>query len=298
VKQALAARAGAPDAVASSTLVRAEPAGALPLELREGLDAVFIVLHGPYGEDGTIQGLLELADLPYVGAGVLASAVSMDKATMKAVFQAHGLPVVEHLVVSRAEWRRDPASVRGRVAGAVGFPCFVKPSNLGSSVGISKVREAADLPAALDEAARHDRKIIVERSVRARELEVSVLGNDDPVASEPGEITYDAEWYDYATKYTEGRARVTVPAPVAPEIAARLRELAVAAFRAVDCAGMARVDFFLEGDRPLVNEINTIPGFTSTSAYARLWEASGLDYDTLIERLLHLALDRAREKRA
>ena len=297
VKKALADRADVRDAIAPSALIRTEPAGVMPRELREGLDVVFIMLHGPYGEDGTIQGLLELADVPYVGAGVLASAVSMDKVTMKAVFRAHGLPVVDHVVVSCAEWRRDPASVRRRVADGVGFPCFVKPSNLGSSVGISKVAEAGALPAALDEAARHDRKIIVERAVHARELEVSVLGNEDPVASQPGEITYDAEWYDYATKYTEGQARVTVPAPVAPEIAARLRELAVAAFRAVDCAGMARVDFFLVGDRPLVNEINTIPGFTSTSAYARLWEASGLDYDALIERLLQLALDRARTKR-
>jgi len=298
VKKALADRADAQDVGSSAALARTEPAGGLPRELREGLDVVVVMLHGPYGEDGTIQGLLELADLPYVGAGVLASAVSMDKATMKAVFRAHGLPGVEYLVVTRAEWRRDPAGARRRVADAIGFPCFVKPSNLGSSVGISKVREAAALPAALDEAARHDRKILVERAVRGRELEVSVLGNDDPVASQPGEITYDAEWYDYATKYTEGQARVTVPAPVAPQIAARLQELAVSAFRAVDCAGMARVDFFLEGDRVLVNELNTIPGFTSTSAYARLWEASGLDYDALIERLLQLALERAREKRA
>jgi D-alanine-D-alanine ligase len=270
----------------------------MPRELREGLDVVVVMLHGPYGEDGTIQGLLETADVPYVGAGVLASAVSMDKITMKAVFRAHGLPVVDHVEVSRAEWRRDPASVRRRVADGVGFPCFVKPSNLGSSVGISKVSEAGALPAALDEAARHDRKIIVERAVRAREIEVSVLGNDEPIASQPGEISYSADWYDYATKYTEGQARVIVPAAVAPEVAARLRELAVAAFRAVDCAGMARVDFFLDGDRPLVNEINTIPGFTSTSAYARLWEASGLDYDALIERLLQLALERASDKRA
>jgi D-alanine-D-alanine ligase len=296
VKKALADRADLHDATASAILVRTEPAGGLPRELQEGLDAVVIMLHGPYGEDGTIQGLLELADVPYVGAGVLASAVSMDKVTMKAVFQAHGLPMVEYLVVTRAEWRHDPVAIRRRVADAIGFPCFVKPSNLGSSVGISKVREATALPTALDEASRHDRKILVERAVRGRELEVSVLGNDDPIASQPGEITYDAEWYDYATKYTEGQARVTVPAPVAQEIAARLRELAVAAFRAVDCAGMARVDFFLEGDRPLVNEINTIPGFTSTSAYARLWEASGLDYDALVERLLQLALERAQEK--
>ena len=299
VKKSLADRAEARESAAPVTAVtRTEPAGVMPRELREGLDVVVVMLHGPHGEDGTIQGLLETTDVPYVGAGVLASAVSMDKLTMKAVFRAHGLPIVDHVAVSRAEWRRDPDGVRRRVGDGVGFPCFVKPSNLGSSVGISKVPTPAALPAALDEAARYDRKIIVERAVRAREIEVSVLGNDEPVASQPGEITYSADWYDYATKYTEGQAHVTVPAPIPPEVAARVRELAVAAFRAVDCAGMARVDFFLDGDRPLVNEINTIPGFTSTSAYARLWEASGLDYDALIERLLHLALERASEKRA
>jgi D-alanine-D-alanine ligase len=299
VKKSLADRAEARDAAsASAAVMRTEPAGVMPRELREGLDVVVVMLHGPHGEDGTIQGLLETADVPYVGAGVLASAVSMDKISMKAIFRAHGLPVVDYLAVSRAEWRRDPAGVRRRVSDGVGFPCFVKPSNLGSSVGISKVATPAALPAALDEAARYDRKIIVERAVRAREIEVSVLGNDDPVASQPGEITYSADWYDYATKYTEGQAAITVPAAIPGEVAARVRELAVAAFRAVDCAGMARVDFFLEGDRPLVNEINTIPGFTSTSAYARLWEASGLDYDALIERLLQLALERASDKRA
>ncbi len=299
VKKALADRAEARETAAEAGVVlRSEPAGVMPRELREGLDVVVVMLHGPHGEDGTIQGLLETADVPYVGAGVLASAVSMDKITMKAVFRAHGLPIVDHVAVSRAEWLRDPAGVRRRIGDGVGFPCFVKPSNLGSSVGISKVATASALPAALDEAARHDRKIIVERAVRAREIEVSVLGNDDPVASQPGEISYAAAWYDYATKYTEGQAQITVPAPIPAEVAARVRELAVAAFRAVDCAGMARVDFFLEGDRPLVNEINTIPGFTSTSAYARLWEASGLDYDALIERLLQLALERAHDKRA
>jgi D-alanine-D-alanine ligase len=295
VKKALAERAETQGA-ASSALVRREPAGGLPPELRDGLDAVVIMLHGPYGEDGTVQGLLEMADLPYVGAGVLASAVGMDKATMKAVFAAHDLPIVEHLVVLRAEWREAPARVRRRVADVIGFPCFVKPSNLGSSVGISKVADPGHLSGALDEATRHDRKVMVERAVRGREVEVSVLGNDQPVASLPGEIRYDGEWYDYATKYAEGQARLVVPAPLAPELTARLRELAVAAFRAIDCAGMARVDFFVEGERVLVNEINTIPGFTATSAYARLWEASGLPYDALVERLLDLALERHREK--
>ena len=296
VKKALADRAeGAAQTGAQPALVRSEPAGGLPDELRHGLDVVVIMLHGPYGEDGTIQGLLELADLPYVGAGVLASAVGMDKATMKTLFEAHGLPVVEHLVVSRREWRARPDGVRLRVAETVGFPCFVKPSNLGSSVGISKVRRAGELDAALDEAARHDRKLLVERAVVGREIEVSVLGNDEPIASLPGEILYESEWYDYATKYVEGQARVVCPAPLPGALTEQIRGLALAAFRAIDCAGMARVDFFLEGDRVLVNEINTIPGFTSTSGYARMWEASGLAYPDLIQRLLDLALERRGE---
>jgi len=289
VKKALANRAEAVESASGESLARTEPAGSLPPELRQGLDVVVIMLHGPYGEDGTIQGLFELADVPYVGAGVLASAVGMDKVTMKAVFQAHGLPIVEHVVVTRHEWRSAPDRVAARVAETVGFPCFVKPSNLGSSVGISKVSEAGALAAAVDLAARHDRKILVERAVRGREIEVSVLGNDEPIASFPGEISYDADWYDYSTKYLEGQARVTVPAPVSPETARRIRELAIAAFRAVDCSGMARVDFFLEGDRVLVNEINTIPGFTRTSAYPRLWDASGLPYPRLLDRLIELS---------
>ena len=296
VKKALADRVEAAEAAAQTSLARTEPAGSLPAEMRQGLDVVVIMLHGPYGEDGTIQGLLELADLPYVGAGVLASAVGMDKPTMKAVFQAHGLPTVEHTVVMRREWREAPAAVARRIAETLGFPCFVKPSNLGSSVGISKVAGPGELPAALDLAARHDRKIMVERAVRGREVEVSVLGNDDPVASVPGEIVYAGEWYDYATKYAEGQARLVVPAPLSRETTERVRALAVAAFRAIDCAGMARVDFFLESDRVLVNEINTIPGFTATSGYARMWEGSGLSYVALVERLLQLALERHRDK--
>jgi D-alanine-D-alanine ligase len=297
VKKALADRAeGAGDTVQTS-LVRSEPAGSVPSELRQGLDVVFIALHGPYGEDGTIQGLLETADLPYVGAGVLASAVGMDKVTMKTVFRAHGLPIVEHVVVSRRDWRERPDAIAREIATAIGFPCFVKPSNLGSSVGITKVKSAAGLGAALDEAARHDRKLVVERAVRAREVEVSVLGNEAPEASLPGEIVYEGEWYDYATKYAEGQARLVCPAPLTPELTARFRELAVAAFRAIDCAGMARVDFFLEdGGRILVNEINTIPGFTSTSGYARMWEATGLAYPDLVQRLVDLALERHRDK--
>jgi D-alanine-D-alanine ligase len=296
VKKALANRAEASAVTSDSALVRAEPGGGLPPGLRQSLDVVVVMLHGPYGEDGTIQGLLELSDLPYVGAGVMASAVAMDKAVMKDVFRAHRLPIVEHRVVLRSEWRADPARVTASLAEAIGFPCFVKPSNLGSSVGISKVRAVAELALAMDEAARHDRKLVIERAVTAREVEVSVLGNDDPRASLPGEIVYDADWYDYETKYAEGRATVRIPAPLSPELTREVQELAVAAFRAIDCAGMARVDFFLEGDRVLVNEINTIPGFTATSAYARLWEASGLGYQELIARLVALALERHRDR--
>ena len=296
VKKALADRAEAVESAAVEGLARSEPAGSLPPELRQGLDVVVIMLHGPYGEDGTIQGLFELADVPYVGAGVLASAVGMDKAVMKAVFQAHGLPIVEHLVVTRHEWRQAPERVSARVAETIRFPCFVKPVNLGSSVGISKVPAAGALATALELAARYDRKIIIERAVRAREIEVSVLGNDEPIASLPGEISYQGEWYDYSTKYQEGQSRLTVPAPVSPEITARIRALAIAAFRAIDCSGMARVDFFLEGDRVLVNEINTIPGFTATSAYAKMWAASGLGYTALVDRLIELALERHQGK--
>jgi D-alanine-D-alanine ligase len=295
VKKALAGRAEGPGS-AQAPLARVEPPGGLPRELRSAIDVVVVMLHGPYGEDGTIQGLLELADVPYTGAGVLASAVGMDKATMKAVFRAHGLPLVEHVVMARHEWRTRPDEVRRRVADTVGFPCFVKPSNLGSSVGISKVREPDGLGAALDEAARHDRKLLVERAVQAREIEVSVLGNDAPEASVPGEIVYAGEWYDYRTKYGEGQARLVVPAPISPALTAEIRALAIAAFRAIDAAGMARVDFFLEGERLLVNEINTIPGFTATSGYARMWEASGLDYVSLVNRLLELGLERHRDK--
>src|SRR5437773_4590042 len=224
VKKALAVRAEAADSASSQSLTRTEPAGGLPAELRQGLDVVVIMLHGPYGEDGTIQGLFELADVPYVGASVLASAVGMDKVTMKAVFRAHGLPMVEHEVVMRHEWRADRAGVTRRVAERIGVPCFVKPSNLGSSVGISKVRKVDDLPAAIDEAARYDRKILIERAAVGREVEVSILGNNEPVASLPAEIRYGAEWYDYATKYAEGQAQLVIPAPIGPELTRRGQE--------------------------------------------------------------------------
>ena len=291
VKQELVARAEKVDPGATG-LVSVEPSESFPAGLRRELDVVMIMLHGPYGEDGTVQGLLELAGIPYVGAGVLASAAGMDKAVMKALFGAAGLPVVEHLVVLAREWEREPGAVAAQVAERIGYPCFVKPSNLGSSVGISKVKSPDALPAAMAEAARHGRKLLVERAAQGREIEVSVLGNEDPQASLPGEILYDKEWYDYEAKYGEGHTTLKVPAPVSPEQTRQFQQLAVTAFRAIDCRGMARVDFFLEGDRILVNEINTIPGFTATSAYPQLWEASGLPYPDLIARLIELALER------
>jgi D-alanine-D-alanine ligase len=270
-----------------------ETSEGLPAGLRDRLDVVLVLLHGPQGEDGTVQGLLQLAGVPYTGAGVLASAVGMDKVAMKDLFRAHGLPMVEYAVVRRHDWEREPTDIARGIGTEIGFPCFVKPANLGSSVGISKVKGPEDLPAAIDLAARHDRRILVERAVQGREVEVAVLGNDEPRVSVPGEVCYAGEWYDYDTKYGAGQTTFKVPAPLPPEVTEEVRALALRAFQAVDCAGMARVDFFVEGDRRvLVNEINTIPGFTSTSAYPRLWEASGIPYPELISRLIGLALER------
>jgi D-alanine-D-alanine ligase len=294
--RAAAGEAPIPDSARESerttALARMESSEGLPAGLRESLDVVLVLLHGPQGEDGTVQGLFELAGVPYTGAGVLASAIGMDKAAMKDVFRAHGLPIVEHVLVSRHEWRRDPGGVESEVASRLGFPCFVKPANLGSSVGVSRVKAADELAAAIELAARHDRRILVERAVQGREVEVAVLGNDGPIASVPGEVCYAGEWYDYETKYGAGQTTFRVPAGLAPETTDLVRALAVKAFRAIDGAGMARVDFFVEHDgRVLVNEINTIPGFTASSAYPRLWEASGIPYPELISRLIALALE-------
>ena len=298
VRLALPTAAAPAEASASRAVARVPTAGGLPAGVAARLDVVFPVVHGPYGEDGTLQGLLELADVAYVGANVLASAVGMDKDTMKAVFRAHGLPVVPYLVVREHEWAEEREHVAERVARELGYPCFVKPSNLGSSVGISKVRHAAELADAVAFALGHDRKILVERAVVAREIEVSVLGNDHPDASVPGEIRPGKEWYDYEAKYTEGIAEVVIPAPLSEALVREFQRLAVAAFRAVDAAGLARVDFFLDSDsRIWVNEINTIPGFTRFSAYPRLWEASGLPYSKLVDRLIELALERHAGKR-
>src|SRR5262245_17033348 len=220
-------------------LARVESTEGLPPGLRDQLDVMLIMLHGPKGEDGTVQGLLELAGIPYTGAGVLASAVGMDKGAMKDMFRAHGLPVVDYAVIRRHDWTRDPQAVAHAIAAEIGFPCFVKPANLGSSVGVSKVKAADDLPAALNLAASHDRRIVVERAVQGREVEVAVLGNDTPAASVPGEVCYAGEWYDYETKYGAGQTSLKIPAPLPATTTERLRALAIRAFQAIDCAGMA-----------------------------------------------------------
>ena len=263
------------------------------------LDVVFPMLHGPYGEDGTVQGLLELANVPYVGAGVLASAVGMDKATMKLVFAARGLPIVDYDVVLKRDWKRDPRAVMHAVVAHLGFPVFVKPANLGSSVGISKAKHATELRAAIDLAAEFDRKVVVEAAVpQAREIECSVLGNDDPQASVPGEVIPSREFYDYEAKYIDDGSKLIIPAEIPAAQAEAVRTLAIAAFKAVDGAGMARVDFLLAGDTGLLylNELNTIPGFTTISMYAKMWSASGLEYPALLDRLIALAIERHAEK--
>jgi len=264
-----------------------------------GLDAIFPVLHGPHGEDGTVQGLLELANVPYVGCGVLASAVGMDKALMKRVFGAAGLPQCAYVVVSRQRVLAEPAVVAEELADALGLPVFVKPANLGSSVGISKARTVETLVDALELAAEYDRKVVVEAAVpHAREIEVAVLGNDEPRASVPGEIVPSREFYDYEAKYLDSGSRLAIPADVPADLGARLQTLALDAFRAIDGAGLSRVDFLVDGEsgEVFVNEINTMPGFTTISMYSKLWAASGLAYPDLVDRLLQLALERHAEK--
>lgn len=259
-----------------------------------GLDVVFPVLHGPFGEDGTVQGLLELGAVPYVGSGVLASAAGMDKAAMKALFAAHGLPQAAYQVLTHFEWQRDPAAASARLL-ALGLPLFVKPANLGSSVGISKVKTADGLAAALETAFEFDRKAVVEAAVPdPREIECAVLGNDEPEASVPGEVIPSREFYDYEAKYLDHGSRTIIPADLDAATVARVQQLALAAFRAIDAAGMSRVDFLLSRTTGLLalNEINTIPGFTTISMFSKLWEASGVAYGTLIDRLIALALER------
>jgi D-alanine-D-alanine ligase len=260
------------------------------------LDVIFPVLHGPMGEDGTVQGLLELAGVPYVGCGVLASAVGMDKAMMKATFAAAGLPLLPWLLVRRVDWEHDRERTIAQIEARLSYPLFVKPANLGSSVGITKATDRPSLERGLQEAARYDRRIVVEQGIDAREIEVSVLGNDEPVASVPGEVVPSGKWYDYAAKYLDGESRILIPAPVAPALSEQVREIGVRAFKAIDGAGLARVDFLLDRQTAelYLNEANTMPGFTSISMYAKMWEASGLSYAALLDRLIELALERHR----
>lgn len=260
------------------------------------VDIVFPVLHGPMGEDGTVQGLIELAGLPYVGCGVAASAVGMDKALMKAAFAAAGLPLLPWLLVRRRELTHDPEAVYQRIEASLRYPVFVKPANMGSSVGVNKANDRLGLQAALSEAAGYDRRIVVEQGISAREIEISVLGNDEPHASVPGEVVPSREWYDYAAKYLDGTSQILIPAPIDAALAARVAELAVAAFRAIDGAGLARVDFLLDkiSGELWLNEVNTMPGFTPISMYAKMWAASGLAYAALLDQLIALAVERGR----
>lgn len=268
-----------------------------PLE-RFGVDVVFPVLHGPYGEDGTIQGLLELADIPYVGAGVLASAVGMDKEKMKTLFRAHGLPTADFAVIREHDWKSDRDRLLDEAAWRLGFPCFTKPANLGSSVGISKCTDLGSLEAGIEEALRHERKVLVEAGVPGRELECGVLGNEYPQASVVGEIVPGRDFYDYAAKYLDSSSRAIIPADIPEPVADLVRSYAVRAFQAIDAEGMARVDFFYdEGGRGVVvNEINTIPGFTEISMFPKMWQAAGVSYPDLIDRLIALALERHAKK--
>ena len=267
------------------------------------VDVIFPVLHGTFGEDGTIQGLLELADIPYVGAGVLGSAAGMDKDIMKSLFRAAGLPIVKHVTILRSEWESEPKKAEKRVEKALKYPVFVKPANLGSSVGISKARSSKELGPAIYEAAKFDRKIVIEQGVggkkhKAREIECSVLGNDQPEASVPGEIVPGKEFYDYTAKYLDEGSELIIPAKLTKSETRKVQQLAIGAFQAVDCSGLARVDFLMEPKtrKLFVNEINTMPGFTAISMYPKLWAASGLKYPDLIERLIQLGLERHDEK--
>jgi D-alanine-D-alanine ligase len=268
------------------------------------VDVIFPVLHGTFGEDGTIQGLLELADIPYVGAGVLGSAAGMDKDVMKRLFRDAGLPIVKHVTVLRSAWREQPKKARKLIEGALKYPVFVKPANLGSSVGISKVHGSSELASAMDEAAQFDRKLVIEQGVgggksKAREIECSVLGNDNPMASVPGEIVPIKEFYDYDAKYLVEGSQPIIPAKLPKGKLKEVQRLAVEAFQAVDCAGLARVDFLMDprSGKMYVNEINTMPGFTSISMYPKLWAASGLTYPELIDRLILFGLERHAEKK-
>jgi D-alanine-D-alanine ligase len=267
------------------------------------VDVIFPVLHGTFGEDGTIQGLLELADIPYVGAGVLGSAAGMDKDIMKSLFIAANLPIVKHVTILRRDWEKDPKKIEKQV-GKLKYPVFVKPANLGSSVGISKAHNRKELGPAIEEAAKFDRKIVIEQGVggtkdKAREIECSVLGNDEPQASVPGEIVPIKEFYDYDAKYLDEGSELIIPAKLTKAETTKVQELAVKAFQAVDCSGLARVDFLMDPKtrKIYLNEINTMPGFTAISMYPKLWAASGLEYSDLIDRLIQLGIERHADKK-
>lgn len=261
------------------------------------VDVWFPILHGPNGEDGTVQGLLKLMQVPFVGSGVLGSALGMDKIAMKMVFAQAGLPQVKYVALNRSQIWSNPCvfpKLCDSIEATLGYPCFVKPANLGSSVGIAKVRSRTELETALDSAASYDRRIIVEEGVVARELECAVLGNDNPKASVVGEIAYQSDFYDYDTKYSSGKADLAIPAKIPEEIATKIQQMAIQAFAAIDAAGLARVDFFYVADtgKVLINEINTLPGFTATSMYPQLWEKSKISFPELVDRLIQLALER------
>jgi D-alanine-D-alanine ligase len=319
-------RAGDPDATPSAAVLQSGEAVVVPPEPHASsasmtafqskaparrasdrainVDVIFPVLHGTFGEDGTIQGLLELADLPYVGAGVLGSAAGMDKDIMKSLFRAAGLPIVKHVTALRSQWEEAPKKVIKLVESKLKYPVFVKPANLGSSVGISKAHDRKELGPAIEEAAKFDRKIVIEEGVggkknKAREIECAVLGNDAPEASVPGEIVPSAEFYDYSAKYLDEGSQLIIPAKLSKSETKSVRELAVAAFRAVDCSGLARVDFLMDpkSRKMYLNEINTMPGFTSISMYPKLWGATGVDYADLIDRLVQLGIERHEDKK-
>ena len=276
-------------------IVESQPA---KLSVVTSLDVVFPILHGPYGEDGTVQGLLELAGIPYVGAGVVGSAVGMDKAIFKAVMKACNIPILPWKLILSSEWREEPEKYLEQVEQTLNYPVFTKPANLGSSVGISKCRNRSELRTGLDEAADFDRRLIVEQGINARELEVSVLGNDRPIASVVGEIRPRRSFYDYVAKYVSDDSELIIPAEIQTGLSNHIREMAVRAFVAIDCAGLARADFLLDKDdgQLYINELNTIPGFTKISMYPKLWEASGTSYSELLDRLIELALKRSDEK--
>jgi D-alanine-D-alanine ligase len=319
-------RAGDPDATAAAAVIQTGQAVVVPPEPHKSgagmtpfqtdaparraadrainVDVIFPVLHGTFGEDGTVQGLLELAGIPYVGAGVLGSAAGMDKDIMKSLFRAAGLPIVKHVTVLRSDWESQPKKVQKTIERSLKYPVFVKPANLGSSVGISKAHDRKELGPALAEAARFDRKIVIEQGVggkngKAREIECAVLGNDQPKASVAGEIVPSAEFYDYSAKYLDEGSQLIIPAKLTRAEAKKVQELAVGAFRAVDCSGLGRVDFLMDpkSRKIFLNEINTMPGFTSISMYPKLWAASGVSYPQLIESLIQLGIERHQEKK-